>query len=614
MTRVLLSVVLLFGSLVSSGCPIVVTCEDVPCPFGEVCNLETGLCEDVVQDCRTDDRICRSGEVCDELSGRCRPERLRCAEQFKPCPEGQACNATSGFCEPTTLCASDADCGIAEQCNEATQECEPLSCDSSRDSCPLGYVCGEDRHCVPGCRPGEDSCPTRQFCLVITGDQIGRCVPNCRVDGECPFGQVCDVAAAPDSRCVAEPPCSVDADCREDEICDRMACIQPPCQSDVDCLASQICEIATGTCRDATCEDDVYGAGPTPNYSRETAFGLAIGQYTELELCPGRSDWFAVDVRSTDVVRVRLRQHVAEPDLDLYVYDENGVPLVANELAGSVTSVKFAAGRAQTVFVEVRGRDFEPATYDLTLSTEFCANDSFEENDTRNTATVVPSAVGVPSEIALQACGFDEDWFRLQVPAEDNGLRVQRVAGTPDLRVDLYTPDGDILSVVRDAPLALLRSGAPGSYWVRAVGALGQSGAYRLTFEVLEPWACPGLAQHATPSVARIVAEEAIAVEALCPLDGGWEIDWIELPITDAGVIDAHVRPLAGAPPLEVALVDFDGIESKIVRTAVRLAGESVLQAAADPTRQYYLRVGSSDPVGRITVEPRYEVEWLLLR
>ena len=593
-----------------SGCPIVVTCEDVPCPFGEVCDLETGACEKIERDCRSDEDICRNGDVCDELTGQCRPEQLRCAEQFKSCPDGQACNATSGFCVPAFRCETASDCGAAEQCNEATQECEPRVCEPGRDECPAAFVCGDAGRCIAGCRPGEGSCRSQEFCLALSGELLGRCVPNCRSDSECPFGQVCDVAAAPNSRCVAEAPCSVDADCRVDEVCLDAVCMQPPCSSDDECLATQICERATGTCRDATCEEDVYGLAEPANHARESAFGLATGQYTELVLCAGRSDWFAVDLRATDIVTFRLRQHLPEPDLDLYVYDRNGVLRAANEQLGQVSSLRLAAGRDQVLFVEVRGRGFATATYDLSVSTEFCTNDGFEENDTRADATVIPSAVGVPSEVALTSCGFDEDWFRLEVADPSVGLRLDRTAGTPDLEIDLFTPDGERFALTRDAPLVLLRTGATGSYYVRSATSLGQAGNYRLTFEIVAPWFCDGVGDHGTRETARSLSRDLVHQETFCPLDGSWEVDWLELSVEADGIIEARVQPISQTAPLEVALISWDGTTEQIVRTAAADGTARVLKAAVDPSLQYFLRVISSQPVDRIVTEPRYEVSW----
>ncbi len=600
---------LLAAAALSSGCPIVVTCRDVPCPFGEICNAESGECEVAARNCLEDESICRSGEVCDELTGQCRPQQLRCGEQFAQCPAGQACNAALGRCEPAARCEADADCGAAESCNLATRACEPKECAAPED-CPIAYICGDEGRCVPGCIPSTDGCPSQQFCLVVSGDQTGRCVPNCRLDTECPFGQVCDIATAPNARCIPEDPCSLDGDCRADEICDAGVCRQPPCSADADCLASQVCDTAEGACVDALCDEDVYGAQSPSNTSMETAFGLAPGDYTELRLCSGRSDWFALDVRSTDIVRLRTQQDPGESDLDLFVYDRSGNSLAADEQLGSISSVKFAAPREQTVFVEVRPRDFEAIAYDLTISTEFCDNDAFEENDSRGDPTIIPGSVGVPSELALRTCGFDEDWFRIAVPTAENELTIRRSGGSQDLRVELLTPDGERFVVPRESPRVLHRVGVAGNYLVKAFGTLGQNGAYRLVFNLEDPWNCPGVAAHSTPQAALPAARDETTTEGLCPLAGAWEIDWLALDVDTPGSFEATVRPQPGTPKLDVALVQYDGSETTLVRRGVLLDGAFALQAELDPTQAHFLRITSSEPIGRIIAPPTYDVVW----
>ncbi len=591
------------------GCPIEITCEDTGCPGTETCNVQSGACEKADRDCRTS-AICRAGEVCDDETGACRPERLRCTQSFT-CPQGQSCNASSGFCEPAFRCQSNTDCGIAEQCNTTSQECEARACQDDLE-CPVAFVCDGEDQCAAGCRPmGGRGCPTRQFCAVLAGDSIGSCVPNCREDVDCPFGQFCDLAAMPDSSCVAERPCSVDADCRFDEICSDTACIQPPCGSDTDCQEAQVCEEATRTCRPAACTEDNFGAGPTPNHAQQAAFTLDFGTYTQLVLCGGRSDWFALPVRSTDLVRIRLAQH-ADVDFDIYVYDEAGSVLVSNQRVGVTSSVKFAAGRDQLVYIEIRGTRFGSGTYDLTLVREVCANDAFEENDSLETATVVPSTIGVPSELALRACGFDEDWFRIRHNDPNAGLRVERVTSTADLRVEVLTPGGQRILVGNNQPLRMLRAGVTGSTYVRALGALGQTGDYRLAFEILSPWQCPAAGAHVTPTTAVLASQQAVLNEIFCPMAGSWEVDWVELAVNRPGVLDLVLRPTGDAPALEVVLWTGDGVDNTLVRSAVLVDGAWALQAAVAEDSRWFVRVSSSANVGQVIGEPGYELEYMI--
>lgn len=601
---------ILLTLVTATGCPIVITCEDTGCPSRQVCNEESGLCEDVARDCR-DQPICRQGEVCDEETGECRPERLRCTESFT-CPEGQSCNASSGFCEPAFRCETNDDCGTAEQCNPTTQACDPRECDTD-DDCPVSYVCdSDDETCIAGCRLDDNGCSAQQFCSILPGEVIGTCEPNCRTDQDCPFGQICDLSDSENTTCTAEDSCSVDADCRVDEICSDTTCVQPPCQSDDDCLESQVCEIATRTCRSAECSEDNFGAGDVPNHTPTNAFTLDYGTYTQLVLCPGRSDWFALSARSTDIARIRLAQQSSDGDFDIYVYDEDLNELVSNQLVGPVSTLKLASGREQVLYIEVRSVGFAGGIYDLTLTDEVCVNDTFEENDELEEATVVPSAVGVPSELALRSCGFDEDWFRVRQNDPNTGLRIERVTSTADLRVDVFTPDGGQFPVGADTPFRALRGGTVGDVYVRAFGRLGQTGDYRLAFEVLDAWDCEGAGTRATPQQALITRSSEVHYEPLCPFEGAWEVDWLAIDVDATGVLDFALRSLGDAPALDVVLWAGDGVDNTLVRTAVIEDGVAYIQAAVDPSTDWFVRVSSPANVGRVLNQPGYEVEYVI--
>jgi len=601
-------IALLATAAALGSCIRQVSCADFGCDFGFSCNLQTGECEKNGADCRQSD-ICAAGEICDDATGECRPERLRCTDSFS-CPDAQTCNASTGFCEPAFRCTVDG-CPAYQECNELTDACEARSCTPGLEQCPQGYVCGDESVCRAGCRPGHDDCPARHFCRVPTGSSIGQCEPNCRIDDDCPFGQRCDTSGDA-SVCAAEPPCQVDAQCRVDEICLNEACAQPPCSSDADCLDTQICNPSEATCETGDCTEDIYGRGDigAPNHDRTSAFPLQPGDYTQLSLCPGRPDWFAVSVRASDIVRIRVESDAAMPDLDLAIYDESGDLVAADGEVGRVTSLKFAAARTRVVFLEVTAATFEAATYDLSLHTEFCSNDSFEDNDTRAQATVLPPTVGVRSELPLRTCGHDQDWFELPQLEPSDGLRIERLTTTPDLDVTLWTPDGATYPVSRDEPLTALRLGAQGNYDVRADPTLGQSGSYRLAFEVLPEWNCPGAGAHATASDALPVAPDTPTDEMLCPRDGNWEVDWIALETSGPGTLDVRVAASGSAPLLDVALLEDTGSGLELIRAAHRDGDTSVLWAALDGTADYYLRLSSSRPLGRILEPPDYEVRY----
>ena len=110
-------------------------CDDVVCPYGQVCLIGAGGC---VDPCST--FTCDPDQVCD--LGAC-VEKCDCAG----CPDGEAC-------QPDGLCIPDACVGV---------------------DCPPGFHCGDDGSCVDDCDGAV--CPKGEIC------EEGNCVddPN---DGE----------------------------------------------------------------------------------------------------------------------------------------------------------------------------------------------------------------------------------------------------------------------------------------------------------------------------------------------------------------------------------------------------------------------------------------------
>lgn len=605
---------------VMTGCTPDIDCQDVGCPFGLQCIPASGECAQIIDDCRTTD-TCRSGEVCDQSTGVCRSQELRCADG-NPCANGLVCDAQSGFCVPVFRCSIDG-CSPAEVCNPGTDRCVPRPCE--RDSeCPESFVC-EDQVCTIGCRPTSAECPSGQACLVQTGDTIGRCQDRCRLDTDCPFGQICR-EGQDGTNCELEPPCATDQECRSDEVCRSGRCTQPPCASDEDCLTGQICETTTGTCIDNTCSEDIYGERDDreANHSFDTAFPLAPGddcpavspprcQYSELVSCPGRSDWFSVDVDSSSIVRVRVEQNRALPDLDVYVYDRQQNLIVQNQQLDPVTNVKFASKTDQKIFVEVRSAEFEESSYSLTISNEFCQDDPFEENDAEFQATFVPRSVDVESEIALRTCGFDEDWIQIREIGADNGFALALQPGAPELDVQVQTSDGRIETLDRDGELRLLRVGVDGDIFLRAQATLGQSGEYRLRYEMTSPWSCPETpGANAGSMQAAPLPPDTMSQRYLCPFDEGWESDWYALTVDEGGFLSATLMPSAGVPAIDLSLIEETVTGFRVVRPGVHIGGAVQLVAEVEPTRTYWLRVTSSEALDRIASDPVYDIVYSL--
>lgn len=591
------------------ACTPEITCEDVGCAQGLVCDSATGECVQPQDDCRLED-LCDPNETCDQATGVCRPTEVKCADG-NPCPAGLVCDGQSGICKPAFRCTVDG-CAPAEVCDSRTERCVPRPCGVDSE-CPETHVC-DAQVCRLGCRPGASTCPDGQSCLFQTGDTFGSCQPNCTQDTDCPFGQTCD-ASPEGTACQLEGPCSFDDDCRPDEICTGSTCVQPPCSNDAECLPTQVCELPTGTCLNAACVEDIYGK-TVANHSRETAFALPpaaecpntatpVCVYDDLTICPGGSDWFSVRAQSNDVVRVRIEQSTPTPDLDLFVWDSNGALLAQNSLLDAVSTLRVAPNRDQVLYLEIRPSSYEGSTYALTVAREFCGNDAFEENDSIDTSTVASSAENTPSEIRAKSCGLDEDWFVLRGLSAQQGLSLERAISDSSLVVQLLSPDGETYDIPRGSLSQWLRLGVAGDYHLRAYSALGLNSDYRLTYTVTSDWVCPGSGDANTPETAHVLPA-GTSLWTLCPVAETWDVQHFALTDVTDGLLEVAVVPAPDAPPLSVGLFT-DGTAT---RTAVWDGSAWRLSAQVQADDVHTLRISSEAGPQRLQASPDFEVSW----
>ncbi len=576
------------------------SCTEVGCTGNLQCNATTGKCEKLVQSCTK--AGCPDGKVCDPATGVCRSEGARCVDNS--CPAQQVCNAQTGYCEARLNCEIDPCTSPAEQCDRVSGQCVPLNCANDRD-CPVSFYCSSSGECRSGCRIGDDrACPAGQFCRGNVGDTIGQCRDECHSDDECPLGQICQ-QTRDGSSCEAEPICETDEDCRAEGVCIQHVCQPPPCTADADCATGEVCDVATGVCVGGDCQEDIHA----PNQSIDQAAALRPGSYTELELCPGQSDWFSMQLRSSDTLRLRMK-HAASADLDIFVYAPDGTLLASNQQTSPLTTLEMVSQRAQTVAIQIRGTTMQAESYDLSVERNpdqtFCRDDTSEENDTPSEAVVLPTDSNAPFELALQLCGADPDWFVLGDLGARQGLSVTLSDAAADVALDLYTPDDQVYSLGgaganASDELRMQRVGAPGDYLVRVRSRFARSGSYRLRTQVLDPMTCADAGTHRTADTAVSVPTNTVQRLALCPLDQSWEVDWIALdPPPQSGTLTAQIVAVGDLPALDVVLFEKTPGGLTTLRRAASVEGYYQVRVPVDAAANYLLRISAEGEPARI--------------
>ena len=276
------------------------------------------------------------------------------------------------------------------------------------------------------------------------------------------------------------------------------------------------------------CEDDRFGPG-TPELP---AARLGAGVERDLVLCSGRADWFAVDARPGDSLRVDVEGAGA---LDAALVDDAGEPLDAGE--GDAVTLR-AAVPPGGIRLVVRGEGRYTLRVDLEAFEGRCDD---EEDDAPERAAALPDAVRT-------ACFGDEDWYAVEAGAGDRvAAVVQHDDGGP-VEVGIYdasgryqaaratADDGDDGMVARVAGpdgRVLLR--------VRAARDIGEA-RYRLRADIL-----PDEAARRGSRTGRISAiDRPLGPEGFGP-DTPWTVEGLRVDaVGGGGVVGSSVTDAEG--------------------------------------------------------------------
>ncbi|MBK6517908.1 MAG: DUF4215 domain-containing protein [Polyangiaceae bacterium] len=282
-----------------SDCPGTELCNTLPAP--NVCVLPgcgNGVFEPATEAC--EDGNTTPGDGCNGV----------CLKEIgQPCALSGEC--ASAFCDPadgTCACDTDADCAAGEQCNTALDpnECVPTGCGNG--------ILAASEGCDDGNTTSGDGCNSQCLieltfpCAGVSEDCASAfCDPAnntcaCDNDADCPNGELCDEAPAPndcvvsicgDGLITGAEECD-DGDTDAGDGCDDTCGVEPgwtclnepsqcepaPCDDDSDCFT---CNEHFGLCVSG-CDDD---ADCPMSFFCDEQFGLCVPVCDADDDCPG---------------------------------------------------------------------------------------------------------------------------------------------------------------------------------------------------------------------------------------------------------------------------------------------------------------------------------------
>jgi|GEM_PF-5878066 len=182
-----------------------------------ICNYDSGLCEEVLRDRETGETACSVDDDCLVET----PKHFECVDQ--------TCSLVDG--DSSNTCNVDSDCSYNTCENESCVEktCTSGDCESTctnNNDCiePTRMIC-KDQSCIQVDGEGSDLCNSDSDCVYFRCNDQDKCIPETCEDGDC------------------ESSCDSDRDCKDENyrICRDERCVEvsgkgnDECDADIDC-------------------------------------------------------------------------------------------------------------------------------------------------------------------------------------------------------------------------------------------------------------------------------------------------------------------------------------------------------------------------------------------
>lgn len=307
------------------------------------------------------------------------------------------------------------------------------------------------------------------------------------------------------------------------------------------------------------------------------------------QICAGDDDWYKVDLNAGDSLRAELLFSQSVGDLDLRLYDVTGQLL---DSSGSVTDnelITFTAASAGSYFLKVEGYDQAESPYTLgitlTVVTPSCVDDSYEPNDSAETAAALSGDIDDG-----QICSGDDDYYAVSLSAGETfvaDLLFDHADGDLDMR--LINPAGAIVAsstTATDNEGISYAARLAGTFILRVYGFNGAENSYMLGSSINAELSCPGddALEDNDDFAGAATALPGSVVGILCTADD----DYYKVQVPEGGLLRAQLSFDGNVADLDLYM--YDASEAP-VDSSLSVSSRETVAGYSDSATTFYVRV-----------------------
>jgi hypothetical protein len=334
------------------------------------------------------------------------------------------------------------------------------------------------------------------------------------------------------------------------------------------------------------CSDDSY----EDNDSCPDAAPIPPGTYSDLQICSGDEDWFAIELDAGAILTATIRFSHVLGDLDMFLLDDTCSSWLG--VSASVTDdeqVSYTAPADGTYRLVVEGHAGAENRYDLEIEVRSgrCQDDMYEDNDDCATASLLAPG----SYPDLQVCSGDEDWFAIELAVGHTltaTIRFSHVLGDLDLRLLDNSCSGSLIvstSITDDEQVVYTASTAD-TYKLKVSGYQGAQNSYDLDIEVGRvPCVDDAAEDNDSCATSILLWPGTYTGLQICPGDD----DWFSIDLRAGDFLSVTIRFIHALGDLDMQVWD-PGCSMAQVTSATTADSEHVERvAAADATYPFVI-------------------------